>query len=138
MSNALISLVVEIVFAVVSMLLGVLGTWLTIRLEKSAKLENIKTAVESTVDMAKITVGELQQTVVEKMKAAHADNKLTRDEIEALGIMLYDKTVEKMSTPTYQFINSVGVDLTALIKGAGEAWIWKLKKEAGLIPENVA
>lgn len=136
MTNAIIDLVTQLVFTLFTMLIGVLGTWLSIRLEKTAKLENIKTAVESTVDMAKITVGELQQTVVEQMKNAHADNKLTRDEIEALGIMLYDKTVEKMSTPTYQFINAVGIDLTALIKGAGEAWIWQLKKDAGLLPEK--
>lgn len=143
MTNVLIEVVVKLLFALLLTLISVGGTWLTIKLEKKTQLGNIQTAVASVINMAQLTVGELQQTVVGAMKNAHADNKLTKDEIEKLGIMLIDKTIEKLSVPTYDLITAAGVDIEALIKGAGEAWILKLKEAASTtaaagITENTA
>lgn len=129
MTNAIIELVTQLVFALFTMLIGVLGTWLTIRLEQHVKLNNIELATKSVIDMAQLTVKELQQTVVDGLKAANADNKLTKTEITELGNMLIDKTIEKLTAPTYDLLKAAGTDLEALIKGAGEAWILDLKKE---------
>lgn len=129
MTNAIIELVTQLVFALFTMLIGVLGTWLSIRLEQHVKLNNIELATKAVIDMAQLTVKELQQTVVDGLKAANADNKLTKTEITELGNMLIDKTIEKLTAPTYDLLKAAGTDLEALIKGAGEAWILDLKKE---------
>lgn len=64
---------------------------------------------------------------MEELKHANADNKLTKDEIEKLGLLLLDKTKEKLSVPTYDLLNAAGVDIEAIIRGAGEAWIQDIK-----------
>lgn len=132
MTNAIIELVTQLVFALFTMLIGVLGTWLSIRLEQHVKLNNIELAIKNVLDMTEITVKELQQTVVDKLKAANEDNKLTMDEISALGNKLIEKTLEKLTQPTYDLLKAAGTDLEALIKGAGEAWILDLKKEVAV------
>ena len=75
------------------------------------------------------TVLELQQTTVDKLKAASADGKLTKAEIAELGKMLIDGSMEKMSDAAKNVLNSAGVDITAIIKGAGEALIASMKEK---------
>lgn len=133
MANVLIEVITKALVALLLTLISVGGTWLTIKLQERTQLGNIQISVESVINMAQLTVMELQQTVVEGMKNAHADNKLTREEIAMLGNMLIDKTLEKLSTPTYDLITAAGVDIEALIHGAGEAWINRLKGEANII-----
>ena len=77
-------------------LIGVLGTYLSMQLGKNANLNNINTAQKELIRAAKITVGELQQTMVQEMKAANNDGKLSPQEIANLRIKLIDKTVEKL------------------------------------------
>lgn len=127
MTNVILENLVNIVATLLIMLVGVLGTWLTAQISKTQRLGNIKTAVEGVVNMAQLTAQELQQTVVEELKHANADNKLTKEEIEELGILLLNKTREKLSVPTYDLLNAVGVDINAIIRGAGEAWIQEIK-----------
>lgn len=133
MANVLIEVVTKILVALLLTLISVGGTWLTIKLQKKTQLGNIQTSVEAVINMAQLTVMELQQTIVDALKNAHADNKLTKEEIAMLGNMLIDKTLEKLSTPTYDLITAAGVDVEALIHGAGEAWIMRLKDEANTI-----
>ena len=45
-------------------LIGVLGTYLSLQLGKNANLKNINEAQKELIRVAKITVGELQQTYV--------------------------------------------------------------------------
>ena len=78
-------------------LIGVLGTYLTLQLGKNTKLKNINDAQRELIRAAKITVGELQQTMVSDLKAANEDGKLTAQEIANLRVKLLDKTVEKLS-----------------------------------------
>ena len=80
-------------------LIGVLGTYLTLQLGKNANLKNINDAQKELIRAAKITVGELQQTMVSQLKAANSDGKLTPQEIASLRAKLLDKTVEKLSAP---------------------------------------
>lgn len=127
MTNVIIENLVNIAATLLIMLIGVLGTWLTAQISRSKRLSNIKTAVEGVINMAQLTAQELQQVVVEEMKHANADNKLTKEEIEELGILLLNKTSEKLSVPTYELLNAAGVDINAIIRGAGEAWIQNIK-----------
>ncbi len=111
-------------------LIGVLGTYLTLQLGKNANLKNINDAQKELIRAAKITVGELQQTVVEDLKAANEDGKLTQQEIAQLRTELLEKTVEKLSGPAYALLSAASVDLEGLILGAGESWIERMNKSA--------
>jgi len=62
MTNIIIENLVKIAFALLMTLIGVLGTWLTIQMEKTTKLGNVQAAVKSTINMAQLTAQELQQT----------------------------------------------------------------------------
>lgn len=112
---------------VVTILIGAFGAWALKKIGKREGLNGISTATDEVIKMAVITVGELQQTIVNNLKASAADGKLTYDEIDMLGDELINKTLEKIAQPVYNLLNAVGVDVVALIKGAGEDWINSLK-----------
>lgn len=86
-----------------------------------------KPLVDFSVSMANLTAQELQQTMVNELKAANADNKLSKEEIEKLGILLLEKTKEKLSVPTYNLLDAAGVDIEEIIRGADEAWVQAIK-----------
>jgi hypothetical protein len=133
MADIIMESVVQIVVTLMLTLIGVLGTWLTLKLGKKEELAAINVAQQEVIRLAHLTVEELQQTLVEGLKAAHEDGKLTKEEIAALGEALLDGTIAKMSAPTAKLLAAAAVDTTALIQGAGEAWIAKLK--AGNVTE---
>ena len=128
MTEIIIANAVQIAATLLITLIGVLGTWLTAKIAKRNELANISTATNEAVRAAQLTVLELQQTTVEAMKAASEDGKLTAAEIEHLGALLLEKALDKMSDAAVKVLNSAGVDLTAVIKGAGEAMIQDMKK----------
>lgn len=127
MTEILISYALEIVSALVVMLLGVLGSWLTTKLANNAQLATISRAQEEVIMQAQLTVGELQQTIVDALKASHDDGKLTEDEIKNLGVLLLEKTKAKLSAPAVSVLDAAKVDVSALIRSAGEAWINRIK-----------
>ena len=128
MEHLIIETAVQILATLLITLIGVLGTWLTAKIAKRNELANISAATNEAVGAAQLTVLELQQTVVEGWKAASADGKLSEDEIKQLGVMLVQKTMEKMSNSAKNLLTAAGVDLTAIIKGAGEAMIQNMKQ----------
>lgn len=130
MIDAIIVQVVNILAELAIMLIGVAGAWLTMQLAKHKGIETINAAQQEVITMAQITVGELSQTVVEKLKADHEDGKLDKSEIVDLGLDLIALTKAKLAEPTIDLLESAGVDIVALIRGAGEDWINSLKKEA--------
>jgi len=113
-------------------LIGVLGTYLTMQLGKNANLKNINDAQKELIRVAKITVGELQQTMVSQLKAANSDGKLTPQEIASLRMKLLDKTVEKLSAPAYALLSAASVDVEGLILGVGESWIERIKQQSAV------
>ena len=117
------------IVSIVVILIGAFGVWALKKIGKRAGLEGISTATDEVIKMAIITVGELQQTIVNDLKANAADGKLTKEEIAMLSEKLVAKTLEKMSQPVYNLLNAAGTDIIALIKGAGEDWINSLKNE---------
>lgn len=129
MSDSIISVLVEVAATLLITLIGVLGTWLTTKIAKKQQLAGIAAATEQVIQAAQITVGELQQTVVEKLKAA-GGGKLTEAQIAELGEMLKTKTLEKLSNPALTLLEAAAVDVQALICGAGENWLCKVKTSA--------
>ena len=111
-------------------LIGVLGAWLSVKLGKSAGLQNIDAAQKELIRAARITVDELQQTMVAEWKAASEDGKLLPAEIAQLKDRLLEKTLEKLSSPAFALLKSAAVDVNCLIAGVGEAWIERMKSQA--------
>lgn len=128
MNEVIIETAVQILATLILTLIGVLGTWLTAKIAKRNELANINAATNEAIGAAQLTVLELQQTVVDGWKAASADGKLSKDEITQLGTMLIDKTMEKMSDSAKNLLTAAGVDITAIIKGAGEAMVQNMKQ----------
>ena len=109
-------------------LIGVLGTWLTAKIGKRKELANISAATDEATKTAQRVVLELQQTVVEGMKAVSEDGKLSDSEIEHLGALLLEKALAQMSQPAKRILEAAGSDLCGIIQSAGEGMILALKK----------
>lgn len=128
MTDIIIENIVKITAALLLMLIGVLGTYLTTLAAKRAETANVSEALRALTETAKTTVGELQQTIVEPLKAAAADGKLTPDEIADLRNMLVAQTKQKMLPSAINIINAAGADIEAIILGVGENLINKAKQ----------
>ena len=126
-ADILIENAVNITAAFFIALIGVLGAWLTAKLGKSTELDTVNRAQQELIKLAQITVGELKQTVVDGMKAAHTDGKLTKDEIAQLGQLLYEKTAAKLSASAMDVLTAAQVDISALITGTAEHLIGQMK-----------
>lgn len=127
MTDMIIENLVRIAAALLLMLVGVLGTYLTALAARRAETANLREALDGLTAAARTTVLELQQTTVEPLKAAAADGKLTEDEITALRALLQQKTREKLLPSTLELINAAGADVEALITGAAESLIAGMK-----------
>ena len=127
MENIIIETVVQIFEALLLMLISLLGTWLTAKLAKRTELANIAAATDEATRVAQQTVMELQQTVVDNLKAASADGKLTKEEIAELKELLLDVAMDKLSDTAKNMLTAAGVDISAVIRGAGEAFIRQMK-----------
>lgn len=128
MTDVIIENIVKITAALLLMLVGVLGTYLTTLAAKRAETANVSDALRALTEAAKTTVGELQQTIVGPLKAASADGKLTPDEIADLRSMLVAQTKQKMLPSAINIINAAGADIEAIILGVGENLINKAKQ----------
>lgn len=129
MNTVIIETVVSIAANLAVTLIGVLGAWLLAQIGKTQQLNTISTAVGELTAAAEQTVLELQQTVVDGLKEAHADGKLTQEEISDLGKKLLDGALAKMSDSGISVLKAANVDINAIVTGAGEALIAKMKTE---------
>ena len=128
MIDTIFETAIQILAVLLTTMIGVLGAWLTAKIAKRNELANISAATNELIGAAQLTVLELQQTVVDGWKAASADGKLSQDEIKDLSEALIDMTLKKMSSSARNLLTAAGVDITAIIKGAGEAMIRKMKE----------
>ena len=126
-ANILIENAVNITAAFFIALIGVFGAWLTAKLGKATQLDTVNRAQQELIKLAQITVGELKQTVVDGMKAASKDGKLTKDEIAQLGQLLFEKTTAKLSASAMDVLTAAQVDISALITGTAEHLIGQMK-----------
>ena len=128
MTDVIIENVVKIVAALLMMLISVGGAYLTALVGRTEKLKGISIATEQIIEAALQTAGELQQTVVDNLKAASADGKLSEEEIAILGKSVVELTLMKLTQPTKDLINGAGGDIEAIIHGATEAWLEEIKR----------
>lgn len=128
MMEAIITNAVELIAALLMTLIGVLGTWLTVKVGKRQELQALAVAISEAVGMARMTVDELQQTIVVDLKASREDGKLSKSEITMLSEKLWSMTCEKMSSSAINIIEAANIDLRGLIQGAGEAFISQMKQ----------
>ena len=129
MTNVIIETIVSVLANLAITLIGVAGAWLMTQIGKSQHLNTINAAIGELTVAAETTVLELQQTCVEGMKAANADGKLTQAEIAILGKKLLDGALEKMSETSMGVLRAANVDVNAIITGAGEALIARIKQQ---------
>ena len=126
-TDILIENAVNIAAAFFVALIGVFGAWLTAKLGKSTQLDTVNRAQQELIKLAQITVGELKQTVVDGMKAASKDGKLSKEEISQLGQLLFEKTTAKLSASAMDVLTAAQVDISALITGTAEHLIGQMK-----------
>lgn len=129
MKEVIISNCVEIAASILLMLVSILGAWLTAKIGKRQELANINQALWALETATQQTVLELKQTMVDGLKAAAADNKLTADEIQLLNHELLRRTKALMSDSFIKLLDGAGVDINSFILSAGEAFIAQLKQQ---------
>ena len=127
MNTVMIETIVSVLANLAITRIGVAGAWLVTQIGKSQQLKTINAAVGELTTAAEQTVYELQQTVVDDLKAASADGKLTQDEITVLGKKLLEGTLQKMSDSGIGVLKAANVDINAIVTGAGEALIARIK-----------
>lgn len=117
---------VDIIAALCIALITTFGAWLTVVLGKNEKFKAINAAQKELINMATITVGELKQTMADKLKAASKDGKLSKDDIKELNALLLSKAKDKMSAAALNTLEAATVDVNGLILGVGEKWIGEI------------
>jgi len=127
MNTVIIETIVSVLANLAITLIGVAGAWLVTQIGKSQQLKTINAAVGELTTAAEQTVYELQQTVVDNLKAASADGKLTQEEITVLGKKLLEGALAKMSDSGIGVLKAANVDINAIVTGAGEALIARIK-----------
>lgn len=100
-----------------------IGGLLLLQLARTERLKHVSAATQELIGAACETVDELQQTLVDDLKAAHEDGKLDEAEKAMLKAKLLEITLKKMSEPAKKLLIAAGKDISALIQGAAEAWI---------------
>ena len=130
MTDVIIENVVKIIAALLMMLISVGGAYLTALIARNEKLKGIEIATQQIIDAALLTAGELQQTVVDELKADSADGKLSKEEIVKLGEQVVALTLAKLTQPTKDLVNGAGGDVEAIIHGATEAWLEEIKRNS--------
>ena len=129
MNTVIIETIVSVLANLAVTLIGVAGAWLFAQISKNQQLNTINTAVGELTAAAEQTVLELQQTVVDGLKEASSDGKLTQEEITKLGKLLLDGTLAKMSDSGIGVLKAANVDINAIVTGAGEALIARIKQK---------
>lgn len=123
MKEILIQYAVDIAASLIVVLIGIIGAWLSKILAKRMELKNINEAKNEVISAAEQTVLDLKQRVVDDLKAAAEDGKLTKEEIDALGVELLSITTSKLSASTIKLLEAAKIDITTLIKSTAEAYI---------------
>lgn len=129
--NAIAMEAISSVLSVVAQLavagLSVGLTWCVTRIAKTEKFKSLSEVLTQLSATVEDTVDELQQTVVDGLKAAASDGKLTPEEVSALNVKLLNLVKAKMAQPAIDLLSAAQIDINALIAGMAEAAIKKMK-----------
>ena len=128
MREAIIEVVVQVIGAilmgVVSIAFAYVGKWMG----QNKKLETISSAMNQLEGVVQSVVGELQQTMVEGLKEASVDGKLSQEDIYDLGRLLVQKATEQLSNPAAATLEAAGIDIEGMIHSIAEAYIERIKR----------
>jgi hypothetical protein len=127
MHEAIITMVMQILGELILGAIGVASAWVLAKMAETKKLQNVAAATHEAQAAAEETVLELQQTVVDGLKAAAADGKLTDVEKCQLNALLMEKALAKISAPAKAVLEAAGKDVATIIRGAAEALIARIK-----------
>lgn len=129
MREVFIEVGTQIVFDLLMLLVGVLFAYLSKLIAKSHRLNHISAATLELERVVTNIVGDLQQTVVDGLKAASDDGKLSKTDIEYLGKQLIEKAAAQISVPAAETLTAAGVDIEGMIHSIAEAWIAEIKRD---------
>lgn len=139
--NAIAMEAISSVLSVVAQLavagLSVGLTWCVTRIAKTEKFKSISEVLTQLSTTVEDTVGELQQTVVDGLKAAASDGKLMPEEVSALNAKLLELVKAKMAQPAIDLLSAAQIDINALIIGMAESAIKKMKSSAVPVGELI-
>lgn len=128
MREAIIEVAVQVITAIllgtVSIAFAYVGKWMG----QTKKLETVAAAMSQLEGVVQNVVGELQQTMVEHLKAASADGKLSDEDIYDLGKLLVMKATEQLSDPAASTLKAAGIDIENMIHSIAEAYIERIKR----------
>lgn len=108
-------------------LVGILFALLLGKLRKIAALENVTDALEALEDAIIKTVYSNQQVLVDDLKAAAADGKLTPDEVAMLQARTLEKVKNSVGPSVIKCVLAAGIDLDNYILDTAEAVIHEIK-----------
>ena len=109
-------------------IVGIAFAYLTKLIGKTKRLEHIAYAMDELEAVVKNIVGDLQQTVVDGLKEASADGKLSKSDIEWIGEQLIEKVSKQISAPAADTLIAAGVDIENMIHSIAEAEIARIKR----------
>lgn len=133
MREAIIEVTVQVIGALLMGVIGVAFAYLTKLVGKTKELEHVASAMDELENVVTTVVGDLQQTIVENLKAESADGKLSQEDIYDLGKLLVMKVKEQLSNPASTTIQAAGIDMTEAIHSIAEAYIARIKRETNFI-----
>lgn len=133
MREVIIEVAVQVIGAILMGIIGVAFAYLTKLVGKTKELEHVASAMDELENVVTTVVGDLQQTIVENLKAASADGKLSQEDIYDLGKLLVMKVKEQLSNPASTTIQAAGIDMTEAIHSIAEAYIARIKRETNFI-----
>lgn len=120
----------EVAATVLIALIGLTGTWLTVKIGKTKNLERTQKAMDALVERATYTVLALKQTLVDDWKAASKDGKLTAAQRTTLQDKLVGMTIDALSPDAYEVLKAASLDITQIIIDTGEAVLAEIKLES--------
>lgn len=133
MREVIIEVAVQVIGAIllgiVSIAFAYIGKWMG----KTKKLETVSAAMDELERTVKSVVGDLQQTIVDELKAKSEDHKLSKTDIEYIGNELVSRVADQLSFPAANTLHAAGCDVEGMIHSMAEAFIAKIKREAGFI-----
>jgi len=128
MREVIIEVTVQVVGAIVMGVLGIVFAYIGKLFGQNKKLETISSAMNQLEGVVQNVVGELQQTMVEGLKEASVDGKLSNEDIYDLGRLLVQKATEQLSDPASATLEAAGIDVVSMIHSMAEAYIERIKR----------
>lgn len=128
MREAIIEVTVQVIGAIVMGVIGIMFAYIGKLIGQNKKLETISSAMNQLEDVVQNVVGELQQTMVDGLKEASVDGKLSNEDIFDLGRLLVQKATEQLSDPASATLEAAGIDIVSMIHSMAEAYIERIKR----------